>query len=71
MIGHLTANRAVLRNIFRLIRSYSAAEMERYFENPCRILKERKGRIKDYEDCNDRFGTDGYEYGETAAARRP
>jgi hypothetical protein len=43
LIGRLTANRVVFRNIFRLNRSYPAAEMERYFGNPCRILKEKKG----------------------------
>jgi hypothetical protein len=53
MIGRLTASRVVLRNIFRLNRSYSVAEMERNFENPCIILSEHsgnneeKGRIKD------------------------
>jgi len=33
MIGRLTANRVVFRNIFRLNRSYPAAEMEHYFED--------------------------------------
>jgi len=46
MIGRLTANRAVFRNIFRLNRSYSTAEMERYFENPCIMKKERKRKDK-------------------------
>ncbi len=35
------------------------------------MLSSDKYGIKDNEDCNDRFGTDGNEYGETAAARRP
>jgi hypothetical protein len=46
MIGPLTANRAIFRNIFRLNRSYSEAEMERYLKNPCIMKKERKRKDK-------------------------